>query len=287
MFAVLDVRAFRSTNPCGRWRMSRQSRKSAWTSRRRFGRFSRRTCFKCHGPDEGKLAERALRLDRRSRTAWVSMAKRGVVIPGNPEGSELLQRIIAEDPDDLMPPSESGHRLDVPRQIETRSSMDSCEGAVWEEHWAFIPPDRHPVAIPSRLDAMVQGRPGRSHSIRRIRSDQTDQTDPIDQLIQARGRIRRPGFFAPRQIARCFSGESPSISPAFHRSLREMDAFVADESPAAYETVVDRLAGVVRLSASEWRRHGWTSLVSRIPTATRATLIGDVGLSRLGHQGFQ
>ena len=195
-----------------------------------------RTCFKCHGPDEG--ARRAgLRLDRRAGLLGID-GEGGVVIPGNPEGSELLQRIIAEDPDDLMPPSESGHPLTSAQITAIRAWIR--EGAVWEEHWAFIPPDRHPVAIPSRLDAR-SGRPGRAID-QTDQTDQTDRTDPIDQLIQARGRSEGLGSSPPadrEMLLRRVTFDLTGLPP----TLREMDAFVADESPAAYESVVDRLLG--------------------------------------------
>lgn len=190
-----------------------------------------RACFKCHGPDEG-ARQAGLRLDRRTGLLGID-GEGGVVIPGNPEDSELLRRIIAEDPDDLMPPPESGHPL-TPAQVSAIRAWIR-EGAVWEEHWAFIPPDRQPVAKGSRSGE----RPGRAGGALH-RTDRLGPVDPIDQLIQARGHSEGLGSSPPADretLLRRVTFDLTGLPP----TLREMDAFGADESPAAYETVVDRL----------------------------------------------
>src|SRR5213596_1529626 len=66
-------------------------------------------CFACHGPDE-KVRKGDLRLDTRDG------ATAGVVVPGKPEASELLRRVTAADPNELMPPTKTGKKL-TPREI--------------------------------------------------------------------------------------------------------------------------------------------------------------------------
>src|SRR5438046_7300673 len=100
-------------------------------------------CFQCHGPDE-KARKGKLRLDTQEGAFRVKDGKT-VIVPGKSAESELFSRIITRDPDDLMPPPESNHKLTV-KQIElVRRWIDG--GAKWGRHWAFNPitPDRKSV----------------------------------------------------------------------------------------------------------------------------------------------
>ncbi len=111
-------------------------------------------CLACHGPDETKR-EADLRLDTREG------ATAHVIVPGKPAESELLRRIMSNDPDEVMPPPghTSGHK-----QTLTASEIDKLRrwiesGAPWGKHWAFekpmkvkIPDGVHPV------DALVEQR---------------------------------------------------------------------------------------------------------------------------------
>ena len=187
-----------------------------------------RTCFECHGPDEGSRRAR-LRLDRRVGLLG-EQGVGGVVIPGDPEGSELFRRITAEDPDDLMPPPESGHALTSEQIAAIRAWIS--EGAVWEEHWAFIAPDPRPRTTIARSDVNLEQH---DQSV-----DPIDPIDPIDRLIQAKSRADGLNSSPPadretllRRVTFDLTGLPPTRS--------EMDGFLADESPEAYEAVVDRL----------------------------------------------
>jgi len=90
-------------------------------------------CFSCHGPDEGNRKAH-LRLDLQNT------AHEKAIEPGHPEKSELVSRIYHTDPDELMPPPESGKSL----TDEEKSTLEQwiAEGAEYESHWAFIPPTR-------------------------------------------------------------------------------------------------------------------------------------------------
>ena len=181
-----------------------------------------RTCFECHGPDEA--ARRAdLRLDLREGLLGVG-GEGGVVLPGDPESSELFRRITTADFDDLMPPPDSGHAL-TSEQIEAVRAWIQ-QGAIWEEHWSFMPLDpqsdfhgSHPNTSGSQVDPDI---------------------DPIDRIVESawsanglKGSIPADRETLLRRVTFDLTGLPPTIP--------EMDAFLADESPAAYDRVVDRL----------------------------------------------
>jgi hypothetical protein len=93
-------------------------------------------CFHCHGPDES-TREAELRLDQREglfadRDGYV------IVSPGDHSASELIRRILSDDPDEMMPPAESTKAItEKQKQILARWVE---QGAEWKEHWAFVPP---------------------------------------------------------------------------------------------------------------------------------------------------
>jgi hypothetical protein len=110
-------------------------------------------CFHCHGPDS-KKREADLRLDDRA-----AAIKDGHILPGRPEKSLILDRILTSDPDELMPPPKSklGRLTDAETEILRRWIR---EGAEYEAHWSFLP-----VPVPEgkmtvqdaakRIDAIV------------------------------------------------------------------------------------------------------------------------------------
>ncbi len=98
-------------------------------------------CFFCHGPDE-KKREAGLRLDDE---AEAKKNRDGVtaVVPGRPEQSALLQRILSADPDEVMPPPKQ-HKVIPPDQVALLRQWIQ-EGAVWGAHWSYQPVRRPPV----------------------------------------------------------------------------------------------------------------------------------------------
>src|SRR5438128_11234940 len=110
-------------------------------------------CFACHGPDSA--ARKAdLRLDRRDDALAA-----GVFTPGQPDESELISRIFAEDAAKIMPPPKSRKKLTA-AQKETLKRWIAA-GAEYQPHWSLIAPVRPPVPAPSRsrlgnpIDAFV------------------------------------------------------------------------------------------------------------------------------------
>ena len=88
-------------------------------------------CFTCHGPDAGKRKAK-LRLDVRE----VALDKQAIV-PGDPDGSELIYRIHADDPEEQMPPPESRAPLTAAQKEILRRWI--AEGAEYEAHWSYLP----------------------------------------------------------------------------------------------------------------------------------------------------
>lgn len=169
-------------------------------------------CFTCHGPDDKKRMA-GLRLDIKEG----AFASQGVIVPGSAAKSRLYQRIAAKEPAMRMPPLDSGHKL-TEAQIESiRRWID--EGAQWEVHWAYVAPRRP--------------EPPKVKTPRWVRN-------PIDQFIL--GRLEKEKL-APSPEAdkvtllRRLHFDLTGLPP----SLTEIDSFVADKSPDAYEKVVDRL----------------------------------------------
>ena len=167
-------------------------------------------CFACHGPDEqNRMA--GLRLDTREG----AIGK--VIVPGDPAASKLLQRIRHEKKALRMPPASFNKTL-TPVQIATLERWIQ-EGAPWDTHWSFVPPQRRP------LPAVRNGKWVRN---------------PVDAFILAR--LEREGL-APspeadratllRRVTLDLTGLPPT--PA------ELESFLADASPDAYEKRVEAL----------------------------------------------
>ena len=94
-------------------------------------------CFTCHGPDEGQR-KGDLRLD--TKVGFDDARDIGILPEGRNGDSVLLERITATDPDLRMPPADSGRKL-TPKQIAILQQWVK-QGAEWQKHWAYIPPQR-------------------------------------------------------------------------------------------------------------------------------------------------
>jgi hypothetical protein len=167
-------------------------------------------CFSCHGFDEhGRKAK--LRLDRRE-DAVASREDGPAIVPGKLAESLVWQRIISDDPDDLMPPPESHLKLSASDKTILRRWIE--QGAPYEPHWAFVAP---------RLPAIPKGSP-----------------HPVDAFIRAKLRKEglKPSPEADRAtLIRRISLDLIGLPP----SAEEVEAFVQDPDPRAYERLVDRL----------------------------------------------
>ncbi|MCA9062390.1 MAG: DUF1553 domain-containing protein [Planctomycetaceae bacterium] len=91
-------------------------------------------CFTCHGPDSA--ARKAdLRIDQRE-----AAIETGTIVPGKPDESELINRIMTSDPELIMPPPETKKKLDD--QQKALLSRWIAEGAEYQKHWSFLVPEK-------------------------------------------------------------------------------------------------------------------------------------------------
>ena len=172
-------------------------------------------CFFCHGPDE-KHREGDLRLDTRAGAFHVTDGK-AALVPGNLKESALIQRILATDADERMPPADSGKTL-KPAEIELLKQWVQ-QGAAWQEHWAYLKPERAPIPVVklaswprNEIDAFVLARLEQAGITPSIESDQ-------------------------RTLVRRLYLDLLGLPP----TAAEVDAFVNSKDPQAYEKLVDHL----------------------------------------------
>ncbi len=171
-------------------------------------------CFSCHGPD-ARAREADLRLDRREDVFGDRGGVR-VVLPGDPEGSELIRRITAKD-DEQMPPRHANLTLSDAEVATLRRWIE--QGAEWTRHWAFTPVARS--APPEVRDASWP-------------------RNPIDRFVLARLEAAgaQPNAAAdPAALARRVHLDLTGLPPTAER----VAAFAADPSDASYLAMVDEL----------------------------------------------
>ena len=174
-------------------------------------------CFSCHGPDAGQR-QASLRLDTADGISAERSGKEPVVVPGSARRSSLYQRISSPDPASRMPPGYLGHEPLSDLQIrQVESWID--QGAQWQPHWAFLPvgkPDPPPVRnrawVRNALDAFVLHR------------------------LEENGLEPSPEA-APETLIRRVTLDLTGLPP----TPRDLDRFLRDPSPGAYEKLVDRL----------------------------------------------
>ncbi|MBM4071948.1 MAG: DUF1553 domain-containing protein [Planctomycetes bacterium] len=165
-------------------------------------------CFKCHGPAK---QEAGIRLDLRE-----GALKRKTIVPGKPEASRMIRKVLADE-EERMPPADAGPRL-KPEQI-ARLKAWIAQGAEFSPHWAYVKPRERP--LPSV-------------------KDRSWTRNPIDRFIAA-GLERaglKPSSEAERPtLIRRLSLDLLGVLP----EPREVDAYVKDARPDAYERLVERL----------------------------------------------
>jgi len=170
-----------------------------------------RNCFPCHGPDaEQRQAD--LRLDSREAAVQAEAIDSGVL-----SDSELLRRILSSDPDQQMPPLDSGHALTGEQKTLLQNWV--LAGARYRRHWAFVRPQQS--------------------SIPAVQHSDWPET-PIDRFLLARMEQDRlqPSVEADRYtLIRRVSLDLIGLPP----TEEDVKTFVNDRSPHAWAKVVDRL----------------------------------------------
>ncbi|HKS36979.1 MAG TPA: PSD1 and planctomycete cytochrome C domain-containing protein [Verrucomicrobiae bacterium] len=174
-------------------------------------------CFACHGPDD-KARKAKLRFDVKEEAFKPAKSGDVAIVPGDPTHSTLVARITSKDEDEVMPPPKSGKKALTPEQIAKLKTW-IAEGAQWQEHWAFVTPQRPPVP-----------------EVKNKRSVHNE----IDHFVLARLEKERltPAKEADKPtLIRRASLDLTGLPP----TVEEVDAFLADKDPQAYDKVVDRL----------------------------------------------
>ncbi len=204
-------------------------------------------CFKCHGPDGGKDGEKwkgGLHLDtRESALADIAAVKlatenrkraekglpgkenggtpRFAIVPGKPDSSLLVERIMSSDDDERMPPPDSNLTLTNEQKNLLRQWI--ADGAKWDQHWAFVAPVR--TAAPAVADSKWP-------------------VNEIDRFVLAKLEKQgiKPAPPAPpaawlRRVTLDLTGLPPTPE--------QLAAFTADSAPDARQRAVDRLLGSV------------------------------------------
>jgi len=173
-------------------------------------------CLKCHGPDED-AREAGLRLDVRDSAVGELDSGMTAVVPGQPDASELVRRIFSNDPDEVMPPPSSNKVLDEGQKKILRAWV--AAGAEYQTHWAFVPPRQAP--LPEVRTADWPRNAVDYFILHRLESEGLSPNPPADRHVLV------------RRVYLDLIGLPPTVE--------EADAFVADDSPDAYERLVDRL----------------------------------------------
>ncbi len=185
-------------------------------------------CFQCHGPDEKerKGGEHGYRLDT-ADGAFADLGGYKALLPGKPEDSELFKRVTTKDEDDAMPPRKSGKKLTEKETALLREWIRS--GAKYTRHWSYEKPARPAAPAVQNSKFKIQ--------------------NPIDNFVFARLEKEKLSpqpetdrYSLIRRVSLDLTGLPPTPE--------EADAFANDQSPDAYEKVVDRL-----LSSSAYGEH--------------------------------
>ena len=215
-------------------------------------------CFACHGPDE-KQRETKFHFDTREGM----FLEDGVIVPGSAAKSLLVKKITEPNPEDRMPPPDSGHALTDKQIALLKRWID--EGAKWDSHWAFTAPVR---TEPPAAKAAGWAR------------------NPIDQFILAR--LEREGL---RALARSRQGHA---APPRHLRPDRAAADAGGDRRLPRRPVARRLREARRRAArvaALRRAHG--DAVARRGALRRHARLSHrqparhVALARLGHQRLQ
>ncbi len=184
-------------------------------------------CFPCHGQDPS-TRQAGLRLDKRAEAIMARPSGAAITV-GKPDRSTLIARIRTTNPDLLMPPPSSQHRLNA----EQKSLLSAWvqQGAPYAEHWAFTP-------LRKPTPPVVKG--------------QSWVRSPIDSFILAK--LQRLGIGpAPQADKSTLIRRAALDLTGLPPTEAERNAFLKDKSPNAYEHAIDRLLASPRYG-EHWAR---------------------------------
>ena len=173
-------------------------------------------CYTCHGPDEQKR-KAGLRLDIKEDAFKELKSGNHALVPGDLAKSALVARISSTDPEEVMPPPKHKKPLKPEEVVLLKQWVQ--EGAQWKKHWSFIPPER--PELPAVKDRKWPRNAIDYFTLARLEKEKLKPNPEADKPTL----IRRVTFD--------LTGLPPTI--------QEVDDFLADKSPSAYEKLVDRL----------------------------------------------
>ena len=173
-------------------------------------------CFKCHGPDKTKV-EAGLQLVTFDGATEKLKTGHSAIVLGNINKSELVKRILSHDPEEVMPTPKSN--LSLTDEEKALLIKWIQQGAEYKEHWSFakienpnIPEVNENQWVKNPIDNFVL------QKLEEKRIKHSDQADKETLL---------------RRVSMDITGLPPRV--------QELDAFLKDKLPNAYEKVVDRL----------------------------------------------
>jgi hypothetical protein len=173
-------------------------------------------CYLCHGPDKNQL-QAGLRLDKRDVAVAKLDSGHTAIVPNDVAASNLIARIISTDVSEKMPPPDSGKSV-TSAEIEILKQW-IAEGAEYQGHWSFIPAVRreppatkHSAHVRNAIDKFI---------LHRLEAEQLEPAAEADRVSLIRRATLDLTGLPPTPV--------------------EVDAYLADDSPQAYEKIVDRL----------------------------------------------
>jgi hypothetical protein len=176
-------------------------------------------CFKCHGPDANKR-QAGLRLDM-PESAYAALKddpEAHALVPGSLKLSQVYLRISTDDSTMMMPPPGSNLKRLTPFEVDMIKKWIK-QGAKYEKHWAFVPPKSYPIPAVE---------------------DKTWPKNPIDNFVlhKLEQKDIKPNSEADKErLLKRLCFDLNGLPP----DLATMDKFLADNSPNAYEKIVDEL----------------------------------------------
>jgi Protein of unknown function (DUF1553)/Protein of unknown function (DUF1549)/Planctomycete cytochrome C len=177
-----------------------------------------KNCLACHGQDEAKRAK-GLRLDHREGAVKPLKSGEPAIVPGDPDSSAVVLRITEEDETLRMPPKKHGNRL-TPAEIDVLKRWIG-EGAEYAAHWALIAPKALP--LPSITDK-AWARNGIDYWVlSRLENERLKPSSEADRTTLL------------RRVSLDLRGLPPTLG--------EVDKYLEDKAPDAYEKAVDRFLG--------------------------------------------
>ena len=185
-------------------------------------------CTACHG---GVKEAGEVSFIYRDKALGKGKSGKPAIVPGDPDASEAIVRVLSSDPDEVMPKPEHGPRL-ADKEIDTLRQWIK-EGAKWGEHWSFVAPEKHQA--PAVKDTAWPRNDIDRFLLARMESEGLKPSKEADKAALL------------RRLSLDLTGMPPSID--------ELDAFLADVSPDAYDKQVVRLLDSPRFGerwASVW-----------------------------------